>query len=159
MIVLIFDLDDTILMSNTYSKYTDIIPDEYLKYLLNDTKCKKFIYTNGTYGHGEKSIEALDLENVFQDIYARDMLPYMKPDYRSYNEVQNILYYKHSCSKNDMFIFFDDMLQNLAMAKQMGWITLWIHPKGDTSYYFIDYTFKDIHNALIFINSKINLHQ
>ena len=30
MIVLIFDLDDTILMSNTYSKYDDIEPDEYM---------------------------------------------------------------------------------------------------------------------------------
>ena len=41
MIVLIFDLDDTILMSNTYSKYEDIKPDEYMKYILDGINCKK----------------------------------------------------------------------------------------------------------------------
>ena len=55
MIILIFDLDDTILMSNTYSKYSDIEPDEYMKYILDGMNCKKFLYTNGTYGHGENS--------------------------------------------------------------------------------------------------------
>ena len=54
MIILIFDLDDTILMSNTYSKYSDIKPDEYMKYILDGINCKKFIYTNGTYGHANE---------------------------------------------------------------------------------------------------------
>ena len=158
MIVLIFDLDDTILMSNTYSKYSDIKPDEYMKYILDGINCKKFIYTNGTYGHGVNSLNALQLNKSFEEIYARDTLPYMKPYFQSFNEVQNILYYKHNTSKNDKYIFFDDMPQNLETAKRIGWITIWIHPEGHSHYNFVDYAFKDIYNALIFIKSKININ-
>ena len=158
MIILIFDLDDTILMSNTYSKYSDIKQDMYFKYLLDGIYCKKFIYTNGTYGHGINSLEALKLNKSFDDIFARDTLPYMKPEFRSFNGVQNILYYKHNTSKNDTYIFFDDLPQNLQTAKKIGWITIWVHDKCHQNYDFVDYAFKDIYNALIFIKSKININ-
>ena len=82
----------------------------------------------------------------------------MKPYFQSFNEVQNILYYKHNTSKNDQYIFFDDMPQNLETAKRVGWITIWIHPEGHSHYNFVDYAFKDVYNALIFIKSKININ-
>ena len=45
MKVLIFDLDDTLLMSNSYKNYNDIQPNNYLNYLLYKLSNKKFIYT------------------------------------------------------------------------------------------------------------------
>ena len=42
MTILVFDLDDTLLMSGTYNRYTDIEPDNYLNLLLFKLKCKKF---------------------------------------------------------------------------------------------------------------------
>ena len=145
-------------MSNTYSKYSDILPDNFLKYLLDEINCKKFIYTNGTYGHGVNSLNSLELNKSFNDIFARDTLPYMKPYFQSFNEVQNILYYRHNTSKMDIYIFFDDILHNLETAKKVGWITIWIHPSGNSNLDYVDYTFKDVHNALLFIKSKINLN-
>ena len=41
MKVLIFDLDDTLLMSNSYKRYSDIRPNNYLKYLLKKHPNKK----------------------------------------------------------------------------------------------------------------------
>ncbi len=34
MTILVFDLDDTLLMSGTYKRYSDIEPDHYLNFLL-----------------------------------------------------------------------------------------------------------------------------
>ena len=100
----------------------------------------------------------MKLNKSFDDIFARDTLPYMKPEFRSFNGVQNILYYKHNTSKNDTYIFFDDLPQNLQTAKKIGWITIWVHDKCHQNYDFVDYAFKDIYNALIFIKSKININ-
>ena len=46
----IFDLDDTLLLSNSYNKYSDIVPNEILNRLLENIE-RKYIFKNGTYGH------------------------------------------------------------------------------------------------------------
>ena len=148
---MLFDLDDTILMSNIYKHYTDIIPDSYLNYLMDNINCKKFIYTNGTLGHAQNSLKSLDNGYQFKGIFARDTLPYMKPDFRSFNHVQNLLYYNHKCNRSDKFIFFDDLPNNLKTAKSLGWMTVWINPKCDDFYFdFIDYKFKTLIESLIY---------
>ena len=38
--IFVFDLDDTLLMSGTYNRYSDIEPDNYLNLLLFKLKCK-----------------------------------------------------------------------------------------------------------------------
>ena len=60
---LIFDLDDTLLMSSTYKNYSDIIPNTRLKYILENIQNPKYLYTNGTYGHGIDGLEGLKLRN------------------------------------------------------------------------------------------------
>ena len=154
---LIFDLDDTLLMSHTYKSYNDIKPDKYLNFLLFTLKHKKFIYTNGTYGHGDKSLMHMNLTSQFKDIYARDIIPYMKPYYRSFNHVRNSLLYKHNCSKDDTFIFFDDLDDNLRSAKNIGWKTVWINPNCNNvdNENYIDYKFKNIIDALEYFKNKI----
>ena len=49
MVVLVFDLDDTLLMSKSYNQYSDINEHTKLNKYLDNLKCKKFIYTNGIY--------------------------------------------------------------------------------------------------------------
>ena len=157
MINLIFDLDDTLLMSHTYKSYNDIKPNKYLNFLLFTLKHKKFIYTNGTYGHGENSLKHMNLTSQFKDIYARDIIPYMKPDFRSFNHVRNSLLYIHDCDKNDKFIFFDDLINNLKGAKNIGWTTVWIHPEYNNmdKAYYIDYKFKNIIDALEYFKNNL----
>ena len=51
------------------------------------------------------------------------------------------------------------MPQNLETAKKVGWITIWIHPSGHSQFSYVDYAFKDIYNAILFIKSKININK
>ena len=152
MKVLIFDLDDTLLMSNSYKRYSDIRPNNYLKYLLKKHPNKKFIYTNGTYGHGEDGLSAMKCKESFQKIYARDTLPYMKPDFKSFNHVNNDILYNHNLS--DKRIFFDDLQNNLKTAHDIGWETVWIHPHA--KYYskpnYVDHAYTNVIYALYSID-------
>ena len=152
MKVLVFDLDDTLLMSNSYKRYSDINPNNNLNYLLDKYKNKKFIYTNGTYGHGEESLSAMKCKENFQKIYARDTLPYIKPDFKSFNHVNNDILYNYNLS--DKRIFFDDLQDNLKTAHDIGWETVWIHPHA--KYYskpnYVDHAYTNIIDALYSID-------
>ena len=148
MVVLIFDLDDTLLMSNTYNQYSDINEHTKLNIYLDNLNCKKYIYTNGIHNHAVNSLTNMKSLDKFNDIFARDTLQNYKPNPRSYNEVVNILYHTHNI--NDNVIFFDDLPSNLQTAKFFGWTTVWIHP--DANKYnkpdYIKYSFPDIISAL-----------
>ena len=148
MVVLVFDLDDTLLMSNSYNQYSDITEHTKLNQYLDNFNCKKFIYTNGIYNHAIDSLNNMKSIDKFDDIFARDTLQHYKPNPRSYNEVCNILYHIHNI--NDNVIFFDDLPRNLQTANFFGWTTVWIHP--DESQYnkpkYIDYSFPDIISSL-----------
>jgi len=149
MVVLIFDLDDTLLMSNSYNQYSDINEHTQLNKCLDNLNCNKFIYTNGIHNHAINSLKNMKSLNLFNDIFARDTLQNYKPNPRSYNEVLNILYHTHNIY-DDNVIFFDDLPSNLQTANFFGWTTVWIHP--DANKYnkpnYIKYSFPDIISAL-----------
>ena len=152
MKVLIFDLDDTLLMSNSYKRYSDIRPNNYLKYLLKKHPNKKFIYTNGTYGHGEDGLNAMKCKDNFEKIYGRDTLPYMKPNFKSFNHVNNDILYNHNLF--DKRIFFDDLQENLKTAHNIGWETVWIHPQANNNMKpdYIDHAYTNVIDALYSID-------
>ena len=64
----------------------------------------------------------MNIIKYFFKVYSRDNIPYMKPDYRSFNAVNNDInnYYKDSI--NEIY-FFDDLLENCKQAKNHGWKT------------------------------------
>ena len=98
----------------------------------------------------------MDNKYQFKDIFARDTLPYMKPDFRSFNHVQNLLYYNHKCNHSDKFIFFDDLPNNLMTAKKLGWTTVWINPKcNDFHFDFVDHKFKTLIESLIYFKDNL----
>ena len=156
MTILVFDLDDTLLMSKSYNRYSDIEPDHYLNLLLFNLKCKKFIYTNGTYGHAHDSLINMQCKELFDEIYARNTLMYMKPHIRSFNEVRNNIIYRHNNSNTDDIIFFDDLLNNLKTAHDIGWVTVWIKDTNESinDKIYINYHFRTIREALE--NLKLN---
>jgi len=152
MLYYLFDLDDTIVIHspNRNDDMYDLKPDPCLQKLLNDLNNKSYIFTNGTYGHAEQVLTNMNLTN-FKKIYARDTIPYMKPHIKSYEFVQkNILYQDYNTDVNNTFVFFEDTLENLRMAKNLGWITIWIHPLFNRGpmYSFVDYSFPNIYDAL-----------
>ena len=51
---------------------------------------------------------------------------------------------------------FSTILENLEMAKKMGWITFWIHSDylRGTNYKYIDMSFSDIKDCLTYLETK-----
>ena len=153
MKVLIFDLDDTLLMSNSYEKYSDIVPNNHLKLLFRYISNPIFIYTNGTIGHAIDSLNGMECYNSFKDrIYARDTIPFMKPYFKSFNHVNNSILYDYG--HNEKRIFFDDLQHNLLVAKNLGWETVWISPEADNNnkLYYIDHAYTHVIDALYSID-------
>tara|TARA_Y100000817_G_C16777884_1_gene509198 strand:+ start:306 stop:767 length:462 start_codon:yes stop_codon:yes gene_type:complete len=132
MQVYVFDLDDTLLMSNSYSNYNDISINKYLINIFNEINVINdypiYIYTNGTYGHAMASLEALNLSNYVNGIFARDTIPYMKPLYNSFSYVDNSIKQEHPNSK---IYFFDDLLENLYTSSHFGWYTIYVNKRDN----------------------------
>ena len=86
----VFDLDDTILMHKQFRyglDYDLIKYDTNIDLFLSNLDGPKYIYTNGTFGHADKSLQMMNLSHHFKTIYARDTLDSMKPEYLSLNQV------------------------------------------------------------------------
>jgi len=157
MIHYVFDLDDTLIMhqKGVRLNYNTIVEDHILKKLLDTCEGECYIYTNGTFGHAIAVIEKMNIIKYFFKVYSRDNIPYMKPDYRSFNAVHNDInnYYKDSINK---IYFFDDLLENCKEAKNHGWTTFWINPNALSGhqYEFVDYSFKDIKSCLSYLEKQ-----
>jgi len=154
MIYFLFDLDDTLIIHNNGKNlnYEMIQPDYRLNDLLSRIKGESHIYTNGTAGHALECIERMNIKQNFTKIYSRDTLPFMKPDFRSFKVVQGDIQRNY----NDIFFFFDDMLENLKIAKSLGWITFWIHPDymEARNYPFVTMAFPNIYECLTYLENK-----
>ena len=148
--ILIFDLDDTIIMHyNKKVNYKNIKENQFLTYHLNLCQGEKYIYTNGTYEHANTVLNNMNIINQFKKIYSRDTINTMKPDIQSAKDIQkDIINIEKSI--NNQYIFFDDQLINLKAAKKLGWKTIWIHKDHYLSYKypFVDKSFSNIINAL-----------
>ena len=123
------------------------------KDLINDLNhVGLYLYTNGTYGHGYKVAENLQLNDIIDGIFARDNIPSMKPLNSSFNYVNNMItdYRRNSYE----IIFFDDLLDNLETARSFGWKTVWISNDFLRKPLSIDYSFPNIYDALMYFSLK-----
>lgn len=151
----IFDLDDTLLPSNSYNKYTDITPNMLLINLLNEIKYK-YIFTNGTIGHAYEALSYMKLP-IFDYIFARDNLyknQRIKPHIDPYIFIMKTIF-PNGYNLNVDIIFYDDILNNLRTAKKLNWTTVWINSSCEDPPQFIDYKFDTIIDALLFFNYSI----
>ena len=127
-----------------------------LLYILTKKVDYSFIYTNGIENHAYDVLNALKLNNIFSDIYARDTLKKPKPYIESFNQVTyKIRKYVRNINGPNIplyFYFFDDLVDNLKTANEYGWTTIWISKdyKNIYNYPFIDMAFPDIYSALIY---------
>jgi FMN phosphatase YigB (HAD superfamily) len=150
----LFDLDDTLYMNpSKKSEMYDITPDDILINLLNNCPHPKYIYTNAMYIHANLILNKLEMQEIFKKIYSRDTIPLMKPEYNSAVDIEkNIIITGNT--KNNKFVFFDDLLPNLKTGKKKGWVTIWISPlyRNKKHYEYIDHAFPDIKTALFHCN-------
>lgn len=153
MLYWIFDLDSTLyqLDDKTPFEYELLQPNIQLSYLIKKLPLKKIIFTNGTLGHAHICINKIQLKYCFHNIVARDTIKDLKPAnsaFIKFMEANNII-------GEDKCVFFDDMPDNLIVAKTHGWITVLISP-NNTIHENIDFHFSNIHVALNYFLSKID---
>ena len=152
--ILVFDLDDCIIMHNgPFVGYSGIKENIHLSYYLNKISYDKYIYTNGTYSHADEVLRKMKLSRNFKMIYSRDTVSRMKPDMSAGIDVQNHIRYL-SRQAGTQLVFFEDNLENLKTAKELGWKTVWIHPKFRMGqiYSYVDESYPDLISALRVIN-------
>ena len=139
--IFVFDLDDTILFHRNDINYNFIFENYELSFFLNQNKYPKYIFTNGTYNHAEIILEKMKLNQIFEDIYARDTINHMKPSATAYDIVNKNIQQKYS---NCNIIFADDNINNLMMAKSFGWTTIYINQIDYKEYPFVDQKYNTI---------------
>ena len=149
MKIFIFDLDDTIIYYPFgIVDYKNIRIDENLSRILNNLKSPKYIYSNGTYEHVKEILYKMNLTGMFDKLYARDTIPFMKPYIESFKFIeQDIRKYYNDRNK---YYFFDDRLDNLKTAKSRGWYTIWVNIEFINKPYYVDYAFPNIHTAAMY---------
>jgi putative hydrolase of the HAD superfamily len=106
---------------------------------------RKFVFTNADEGYARRVLARLGLANAFDgmhDIHAMDYVP--KPDPSAYAAL---------CARHGIdpkrALFADDMARNLAPAKILGMITLWVDNGSEqgpevAERGFVDYRTDDI---------------
>lgn len=148
--VFVFDIDDTLVIhTNQNNDLYNMNNDNELHKLIQETPHRSiYIYTNGTYSHGEKICQNLQLDKSVKQIFARDNISHMKPYYESFKYVHDQI--MHNNQSINEILFFDDLLDNLHTAKTyFGWTTVWISPTLNEKPQYVDYEFTNIYDALI----------
>jgi len=155
MLYWVFDLDSTLYQLNDEIQfdYKYLNKDNQLSYLLKKLPLKKVMFTNGTLGHAHLCINKIELMNCFHNIVARDTIQDLKPANSSFEKFMKV----NNINSEDKCIFFDDMPDNLIVAKTFGWITVLISP-NKTIHENIDFHFSNIHLALNYFLTKIITH-
>ena len=99
-----------------------ISADPWLVAALDRLPGRKFVFTNGDEAYARRVLDRLGLANAFDglhDIHAMNYVP--KPDPRSYAAM---------CARHGIdparALFVDDMARNLAPAKALGMVTVWL---------------------------------
>jgi len=151
----IFDLDYTLytIDTNTPFDYNLLSEDTHLNFLLHQKpfiNFPQFIFTNAMMIHAKKCLSIMKLPTI-QSIYSRDMMNDLKPNISAFNKFMEY----HSIEPNDVCIFFEDSLENLKQAKELGWITIYIGQLNN-NYTFIDMHFPNIYKALDYFYVRFN---
>lgn len=172
MFCYVFDLDDTLLQTTRLQSqfqiapmkkqlkeyYDSLIPSEpILNRMLSALQGPKIILTNSSGNHAKYSLEAMRINNHFYHIVNANSLNFIiKPHPTAYLRTEQLIKNAHPYMLWK-FIFFDDLIENLKSAKQMGWITVLIHREfqkfSKHTLQGIDYVFPDIYQALHYFNT------
>ena len=95
---------------------------------------RKFVFTNGDASYAARVLDRLGLGNLWDglhDIHAMNYVP--KPDPRAYA----LMCEQHGIDPNRA-LFVEDMARNLAPAKALGMITVWIDNGSEQAGYGAD---------------------
>lgn len=165
MLYWVFDLDYTLynLSKQEPFDYNKLKEDVEVTNYLRKFPLYKCIFTNGTHGHAVKSLQRLNMNNIFHHIEARDTLNGLKPDIHIYQKFME----ECGITEKDTVVFFEDTITNLKIAKTLGWSTVLITGYESAEFYnskfkeeftYVDFMFPDIKNALSYFYNKLELY-
>lgn len=103
-----------------------VAPDPALEAALTALPGKKFIFTNGSRRHAEKTAARLGVEHHFDDIFdivSAGLLP--KPNREAYD-----LFLKQTGVSPARAAMFEDLARNLAVPHALGMHTVLVVPQG-----------------------------
>ena len=99
---------------------TRLHPDPLLRSSLQRLALRRFVFTNGSRGHAERVLSALDLAGSFEEIFDIRIANYQpKPNPDPYHGVLRQL-----GLAAERCVMVEDSLDNLATAKQLGMTTV-----------------------------------
>ncbi len=96
-------------------------PDQRLRHVLNSIPLRKIIFTNGDRAHAGRVLNALQLEECFDDIIdVLDTAPYCKPMPQAFQ----LALQKSGIQDASRCVLFEDSHRNLATARSLGMFTV-----------------------------------
>ena len=152
----IFDLDWTLYSDkdisfiNTVDFYNSFKEKPFLNKLLKKLQGQKYIFSNGNREHVKHVMNKMDLKSIFKKkniAYSELYDEKLKPNISSYKYVIN----KFKIQENDSVYFFEDSIENLETAKNLGWTTILIGSNDIIRPSYVDYHFSNVENAILFI--------
>jgi len=150
MLYLVFDLDQTLYQQQPFSYHT-LKRNPYLNFLLEMLTYKKLIFTNATIQHAKVCLDIIGIAKHFTTTVGRDTIKDLKPFKSAYEKFIAL----NNIQPTDYVFFFEDMLENLQMAKTFGWITFYIGEDNMNHLPYVNMSFKTIENTLeYFIERK-----
>lgn len=100
-------------------------PDIIKLNVLNSIDSRKVVFTNNPSVFARYVLSYVGLETCFSDFIGIEETEFCeKPDPRAYRVIEN----RHKEFKR--IIFCDDSLNNLEIARKLGWITVWCKPQN-----------------------------
>ncbi|WP_237151950.1 pyrimidine 5'-nucleotidase [Oryzibacter oryziterrae] len=101
-------------------------PDPLLAAALKRLPGRKFVFTNGSRRHAERTMDYLGIGDAFDDIFdivAADLVP--KPQREAYDS-----FLRHTGVAPERAAMFEDLARNLAVPHAMGMRTVLVVPTG-----------------------------
>lgn len=163
MIQYIFDIDYTLYSEKDFTDTEN--QDEYyasfkakrkLRNILRSIPHNKYIITNANIYHVDEILQRLKLKDIFLDMMSSDIAYSYKPDKLIYDIAIN----EFNIQPDDKVYFFEDDIDNLQSAKKKyGWNTILISPRKIKKPKHVDYIFKTIEEATMFIKTLVHFER
>lgn len=109
--------------------YAPVRPDPELRGLLADLDGQKLIFTNGSRQHAARVVAAMELEGVFDGVFAiEDAALAPKPMPEAFDRLRRRFAIDPATA-----VFFDDLPRNTAAGKALGFTTVLVRSGKDWS--------------------------
>ena len=122
-----------------------IAPNPILLNALEKLPFQKVVFTNNRVSVVQEGLQRLGIENLFQSVIGlEDTLENPKPKKESFE-----ILFKKIKAKPHECIFFEDSIQNLKVAKELGMHTVLCHRLDDAAPDIVDYSVRSLDREVI----------